>query len=127
MEILAKIAKLEQEANEFGFAWSESSQLIEQLISECKEIKEVLEKSHNPNHTKHLQSEIGDLLHAACSLCIFCGFDLEETLEGSVEKFTKRFEKVKEIAKTQGYSNLKGQSFTKLMEMWDRAKEELNN
>lgn len=120
---LKKLIELENEASEFGFCWENETQILQQIQSECTEIKENL---MDANHLK-LKEEIGDLLHAAFSLCIFCQFDPEETLEKSIAKFERRLKLVKEIAKEKGLSNLKGFSFVELMRIWDEAKERIKN
>lgn len=93
-------------------------QIIQQIQNEIMEI-EVHLKDKNQNK---LQEEIGDLLHAAFSLCIFCQFDADETVENSVIKFARRFKKVQRLAKEQGLENLQGQSFNILMDFWNKAK-----
>lgn len=74
-------------------------------------------KNSNP-----LQEEIGDLLHAAFSLCVFCGFSPEITLNNTLDKFEKRLSLVKILAQQQGLQTLKGRSFDELMVFWDEAK-----
>jgi len=114
-EILHKLTKLEQEAEEFGFCWPDQEMILEQIISECREIKEA-------NNEAHLQEEIGDLLHAAISLCIFAGFDIENTLELSGDKFARRLSSLKEVVKKEGLATLKGQSVDYMMGLWQKAK-----
>ncbi len=43
-----------------------------QIRNECIEIEEHL---HSVEQREALQEEIGDWLHAAFSLCVFCDFD----------------------------------------------------
>jgi uncharacterized protein YabN with tetrapyrrole methylase and pyrophosphatase domain len=115
---LKKAEELEEEARQFGFYWERLDQLIEQIQSECQEIQGV-----SPTNRIHLQEEVGDLLHAAVSLVIFCGFDPCETLLNSIEKFKKRFHKLIELANAEGHPNLQNQSTEVLMSYWNRAKE----
>lgn len=118
MNILQKVLKLETEASDFGFRWEIPQQIREQIVSEISEIEAHL-KDHD--RTK-LQEEIGDLLHAVFSLTVFCGFDPEETLAMSVDKFEKRFNAVKRIAAERGLQTLQGMKFDALMEIWSVAK-----
>lgn len=122
MEILDKLFHLEHEAAEFGFKWETPEQIMAQIRSELTEIEEHLAK---PQDKDKLQEEIGDLLHAAFSLCIFCKFNPEETLANSVNKFEKRFRETQRLALKEGLENLNGQSFNKLMELWEKAKKQL--
>src|SRR5438094_84896 len=81
--ILKKLSALENEASHFGFKWEKEEQIIAQIRSELKEIE--IDLKHQSDKHK-LQEEIGDLLHAAFSLCVFCQFDSEETLSKSITK-----------------------------------------
>jgi uncharacterized protein YabN with tetrapyrrole methylase and pyrophosphatase domain len=118
MHTLDTLTRLEKEASEFGFKWETPQQIKAQIESELKEIDVHL----HDKDTEKLQEEIGDLLHAVFSLCLFCNFDPQETLAKSVMKFERRFSAVKELAKTKGWDTLNGKSFNELMEIWNEAK-----
>lgn len=118
MHVLKKLTILETEADNFGFKWEKSDQIIEQIQSEISEVAIHL-KDGNQNK---LQEEIGDLLHAVFSLCVFCQFDPEDTLIKSVNKFERRFRATQQLAAEKGFSTLNGQSFDKLMALWNQAK-----
>lgn len=118
MTIFKKLSILEKEASDFGFAWETTEQLTSQIQSELTEIK----AHFNDQNKSKLQEEIGDLLHAAFSLCIFCGLDAEQTLKDSVTKFERRFLSVKQLAAKDNLHTLKGKNFKELMLYWDQAK-----
>ena len=120
MGILEKLTHLEIEAEQFGFKWDNSHQIMTQIKSECDEIDEHLSHITDKNKTK-LQEEIGDLMHAVFSLCVFCEFDAEETLKNSVDKFERRLNAVKTIAQENKIETLNGYSFDELMKFWDQA------
>jgi uncharacterized protein YabN with tetrapyrrole methylase and pyrophosphatase domain len=122
MNILEKLKQLEVDAEDFGFKWESTRQIMAQIKSECDEIDEHLSLITNRNKPK-LQEEIGDLFHAVFSLCVFCQFDPKETLQNSVDKFERRLTALKLIAKESGIHNLNGYSFYQLMEFWNEAKE----
>jgi len=119
VSILEWITQLEKEAEDFGFAWPDVDSILAQLRDECGEIQAALQSGES---AARVQEEIGDLLHAAFSLCIFMKFSPTETLEQTTAKFAERFYRVKEMAQAEGYENLKGQSFEILMQFWRRAK-----
>lgn len=121
MNLLKRFKRLEQEASEFGFQWETADQIIKQIHSECLEVTEHLKKDSQEDQLA-LQEEIGDLLHAAFSLCVFCKFDPTKTLQLSTDKFERRFNAVKDIAKETQLQNLQGQPFSKLMNIWSQAK-----
>jgi uncharacterized protein YabN with tetrapyrrole methylase and pyrophosphatase domain len=118
MSIFAKLTALEHDACEFGFRWERADQIITQIRSECAEVSVHLE---DKNKLK-LQEEIGDLLHAALSLCVFCNLDPEVTLTQSVDKFARRLHEVKQLAQAQGLNSLTGKPFSVLMQLWDQVK-----
>lgn len=121
MDVFRHLEALELEAKSFGFYWESPLQILQQMVSECDEIRENLEQVSTQSAST-LQEEIGDLLHAAFSLCVFRGFSTEETLKNAVDKFEKRFTAVKQLAISQGYSTLHGVSFDVLMALWEQAK-----
>lgn len=122
MDVLDKLICLEVEAAKFGFKWETALQIIEQIQNE---INEVVVHLNDINKTK-LQEEIGDLMHAIFSLCVFCQLDPLQTLEKSVNKFEIRFHQVKQLAAEQGLTSLNGKSFDELMNFWDQAKQKNN-
>lgn len=119
MGILKKLTTLENEASAFGFKWEYAEQIIAQIRSELTEIEAHLKKQEDKSK---LQEEIGDLLHAAFSLCVFCQFDANETLTSSTKKFERRFRETQRFARKEGLIDLNGQPFDKLMELWNKAK-----
>ncbi len=122
MSLLEKITRLEKEAEDFGFKWEKVNQIMAQIHSECDEITVHLnDPASDPDKTK-LQEEIGDLLHAVFSLCVFCKLSPQATLEKTLAKFERRLEAVKQIAKAQGLNSLEGRSFDELMGYWEKAK-----
>lgn len=123
MSILEKIVMLEKQASEFGFKWENTDQIIAQIHSECDEVTSQLQDTTQENHKIKLQEEIGDLLHAVCSLCVFCGFSPLTTLEDAAIKFEQRLEAVKQLANEQGLTTLENHSFDELMAYWRKAKE----
>ena len=71
MALLDKVVLLEQEADAFGFRWETTDQIMAQIESECAEISEHLHAGFAQANQAELQEEIGDLLHAVFSLCVF--------------------------------------------------------
>jgi ATP diphosphatase len=90
MELLDKISALEEEASQFGFKWQSAEQIMSQIHSECDEIKEHLDHDATKANQIALQEEIGDLLHAVFSLCLFCKLSPRVTLGQSLTKFESK-------------------------------------
>lgn len=118
--LLQKVEELELNAKKFGFYWGNIGQLLEQIRSEGREVEEAWQNNDRP----HLQEEIGDLIHAAVSLAVFCQMDPTETLQKSIHKFQKRYDAVVALAYKDGRRNLHNESFDVLMHYWNLAKQD---
>lgn len=116
---LHELISLEKDAAKFGFEWPNEAMIIEQAIDECREIKEAIEKQED---SSRIQEEIGDLIHSAVSLCVFAGFDVEETLAKVNNKFANRMHEIKKLTYELGLINLQGQSIDFMLELWRKAK-----
>ncbi len=119
MNSLDKLILLEKKAKDFGFDWPHTHMILDQIISECAEIKESIDHNEGQNR---LQEEIGDLLHAAVSLVVFNGFDVSDTLGRVNVKFESRINHMIALAKEQGLMSFHGQSFDWMLDLWAKAK-----
>lgn len=119
--LLKKVEEQEVVSRKFGFYWEHINQLLDQIQSECQEVKEAWQN----NDRENLQEEIGDLIQATVCLAVFCDFDPHETLLKSNEKFQRRYDKLVELVHNDGYKNLQRQSFDVLMNYWNRAKQKI--
>lgn len=117
-DVLNEAISLQQEAINFGFNWPNIDLLIKQIISECKEI----EQASKNECDLRIQEEIGDLLQAAISLCIFNGFDVKQTILQNNHKFRRRLKTLKTIAKNRGFNNLHQQPIELLITLWKETK-----
>ncbi len=123
MDLLEKIVVLETDAENFGFCWENTSQIMAQIKSECIEIEEHLQEGIAETNRFELEEEIGDLLHAVFSLCVFCKLSPKNTLDKTLRKFEGRLNAVKQLANDRGLTHLHGFSFEQLMELWNKAKQ----
>ncbi len=121
MNVWKKVELLEHEAAEFGLQWETTTQILEQIQSECREISEHLQPTLGKDSAS-AQEEIGDLMHAVFSLCIYCQFSPKETFQKTLKKFERRLHAVKLIAQEKNCSNLHGHSYKELMAIWNLAK-----
>ncbi len=119
MSMLRKLIELEKDARAFGFDWPDQYAILKQIIDECQEVRSDIEAKCSD---KKIQEEIGDLIHAVISLCIFSGYDVEQTIDKVNAKFSKRMTLLKELAKKHGLSTLKGKSVPFMLELWSQAK-----
>jgi uncharacterized protein YabN with tetrapyrrole methylase and pyrophosphatase domain len=117
---LENLISLEKDARNYGFDWPDEGMILDQAISECEEIRSALACGESSDR---IQEEIGDLIHAAISLCVFAGFDPQETVENVTIKFAKRMKLMKELTTARGLNDLKGQNMTFMLQLWDEAKQ----
>lgn len=119
MNILQKLIQVQLDASEFGLEYPDPLMILNQVIDECREVKEDIEQASS---REKLQEEIGDLLHAAISLCVFLKFNVEETLEKTNIKFEKRMTDVKKLVKSKGLDDLNGKSIEYILDLWNEVK-----
>lgn len=119
MHPLDTLLALEIESTAFGLSYPNVEMILDQIKDECLEIQETL---HQGEGKVRLQEEVGDLVHAALSLCLFLELDMEETLSKANTKFASRLKHVKAVAQSLGLSSLKGQSPEALTAIWNQAK-----
>jgi uncharacterized protein YabN with tetrapyrrole methylase and pyrophosphatase domain len=124
MQPIEKLAKLDLDIRNFGFNWPNYHMVLEQIINECQEVKEVIEQNQGLNR---LQEEIGDVIHAAISLCSYAKFNSNETILKTCEKFQQRCNALKIIALEHGLSDFNGLEINKQLELWNLAKQHVIN
>ncbi len=117
-DLFQHIIDQETTAKAFGFYWESLEQLLQQIRDEANEI----DAAAKTTNKAHLQEEIGDLMNAVVSLCIFCGFNPTETLSANIEKFQRRYDAVVQLVKQDGLTNLQGEPMAILMDYWNKAK-----
>ncbi len=116
---LNKLLASENDAREFGFEWPTQKMIVEWIVSEGQEVLDAIRDQESP---ARVQEEIGDLLHAAISLCLFSGFDVEDTMDKTASKFDLRMHWLKTICKQRGLDTLRGESVEFMLELWREAK-----
>lgn len=117
-DLLEQIIKQEKAAIEFGFYWENIEQLLAQIQSECAEVKEAWINKDNA----HLKEEVGDLINATISLCVFLKLDPCETLSESIAKFQRRYDALVKLVHQDGLPNLKNKPLDVLLNYWEKAK-----
>lgn len=116
---LKKLLAVELDARKFGFEWPHTEMVLQQAVSECDEIRDAIIENEP---LERIQEEIGDLIHTAISLCVFQGFDVEETLEKTTAKFAARMRALKLITQEQGLKTLHNHSTEFMLQLWQQAK-----
>ncbi len=115
--ILHRALRLQEQAVAYGFDWEEVSQLFGKLDEEIGEIRTALRSEDK----KAVTEEVGDLLFMAVNLARFLEIHPEEALEGSIEKFQRRF-KVMEKMALEKNRPLNGMNIEEMERFWQTAK-----
>jgi uncharacterized protein YabN with tetrapyrrole methylase and pyrophosphatase domain len=97
---------LERQAQEIGFKWETPQQILDQIISEVREVQEVLECESG--HRQRLEEETGDMLMAVMCFCFFMEMDPENILAQANEKFAKRFASMREVMDERQLTTFEG-------------------
>lgn len=116
---LTRALKLQNRAARVGFDWPSTSQVLDKLVEEAREVVEARDSlSHD-----HLTEEIGDLLFVMANLARHLKVDPEAALRGANAKFTRRFARIEDWLAESGRkpadSNLE-----EMDSLWNRAKAE---
>ena len=119
MTPLEKLVTADNDARALGFCYPTIQDVVNQLLSECREVVEACEEDHGDDR---IQEVIGDVIHAAIILCLKQGFDLDQTLDVTANKFIKRMDALKSIMKEKGLSTLEDKSLEYKLSLWRLAK-----
>ena len=109
--------KYGRRASEVGFDWEATSEVLDKIEEEIKELKHAKEVGN----LAEIEEEIGDLLFSVVNLSRFLGVNAELALRGANRKFSDRFRQVEEIVKAGGMS-MKDMSIDELEQLWRVAK-----
>ncbi len=105
---------VQEEAGKEGFDFASVDQVEQKVKEEMQELKDQIKKGDDPSE------ELGDLIFSVINLSRFLNIDPAHALFISMEKFRKRFEKVKR--KTN--NNIKNFSAEELDKIWEQVKSE---
>ncbi len=117
---LQRAAKIGSKCEKFGFDWESSAQVWDKFNEEVSELKEA-EQSKN---IEHMEEELGDLLFVCAQLARKWKIDPESALRRANLKFLNRFEKMYELAKSQGQS-LEDLNLDQQEKLWQQIKKKI--
>ncbi len=123
---LLKAVRLTSRAADLGFDWERDADVLAKLDEEVAEFKAELSKPAGGDaaaHKARVASEIGDLLFTAVNVARRHGVDPEAALQGTNDKFRRRFEEVARRAGAAGKS-VKETPLAELDALWDQIKTE---
>ena len=116
---MQKAQRIQSRAARFGFDWTGIDEVIDKVAEEFAETKEAI----GSGNTDRIKEEAGDLLFAIVNLCRFKEIIAEQALEGTILKFTRRFQEIERRVKNAG-KELKDCSLAELDAHWEAIKGE---
>lgn len=109
--------RIQEKVSRVGFDWKNPDEVFAKLEEETNELREAVRKGS----PAEIASELGDLLFTIVNISRFLKTDPEDALRMTIEKFTARFNKLEEMAKSQG-RELKGMTIQEIDELWEQVK-----
>ncbi len=114
---LMKALRLQEKTKQVGFEWDNTDQVRVKVDEEIQELYEAVESGNK----EHIEEEFGDVMFALINYARFIKVDPEHALERTNKKFIRRFQRIEELAGTQGKS-LHDMTLTEMDELWNQAK-----
>ena len=112
---LWRAEKLQSKAASAGFEWPDVQGALEKLEEEVAELRRAVEEGGD------VPEELGDVLFAAVKVGRFCACDPEDAVNGTCEKFIRRFRAVENGAAAQG-REVSQLSLEEMTALWNEAK-----
>lgn len=122
MPSLTRSYKIQEKAALAGFDWDDVGDAMNKVDEELAELKEVYKSAKNDR----IVEETGDLLFAVVNVSRFLKIQPELALNGTIEKFIRRFRFMEEIALSLG-KNLDIMALHEMDLLWNRAKKQERN
>ena len=112
---LWRAEKLQNKAASACFEWPDVQGALDKLEEEVAELRRAVEEDGD------VPEELGDVLFAAVKVGRFCACDPEDAVNGTCEKFIRRFRAVENGAAAQG-REVSQLSLEEMTALWNEAK-----
>lgn len=111
--------KIQKQCAKVGFDWPDVAPVMDKVEEELNEIQaELNAESIDP---LRVEEEIGDALFAMVNLARHANVDADAALRRASIKFSKRFERVEQLAKRQ-HQSVESLSLHEMEALWQRVK-----
>ena len=117
LSVLNKSENIIKKASQYGFTWSDSDSCFNKVQEEFLELQTAIKEDNDIN----IMEEMGDLIFTLHCFAILKNLDFTCILNSANNKFSKRFKKVLQIAKSEKI-NLKKTTSKKKERLWNKAK-----
>jgi tetrapyrrole methylase family protein/MazG family protein len=131
---LIRAQRIGEKAARVGFDWQRIADVREKIEEELGELDAEAQKADEPDCAqttapkerpaelqRALESEIGDLLFSICQYARWLGISAEDSLRGTIERFTARFHDMEKNSREP----LKQLNPQELDQLWEKAKQRL--
>ncbi len=96
---LLKAYRIGQKVNRVGFDWPGTDEVKKKIEEAFIELKKETSVEHNGSQEK-IKSGLGDILFSLCQYSRHLGFDPEEILQNTNQKFIKKFHSIEQKIKS---------------------------
>ena len=114
---LLRANKLQLKAAKVGFDWDDIEPVWAKVAEELAELREAVETGDKVK----MEDELGDVIFAAVNLGRFLGVEAEVALNGTNNKFVRRFQQVEAAVRAKGLK-WKELDLAAMDELWEAAK-----
>lgn len=129
LDPLLRTHRIQDRVSGVGFDWDEPLGAWEKVGEELEEVRRELDRiredaaGEKPPDTGPLEEELGDLLFAVVNLTRLAGIHSTTALDAANRKFTRRFQRLEELAGERGV-DLDSASLETLEALWRELKSE---
>lgn len=113
---LLRAERIQHKASRVGFDWKDASDVWAKVYEELGELREEIEAKSD-----RAPAELGDFLFSIVNAARKYELVAEEALHLTNAKFTKRFQRIEQIAREQG-RNLEEMTLEEMDEIWEETK-----
>jgi tetrapyrrole methylase family protein/MazG family protein len=117
---LLKAFRVQEKVGRYGFDWKNIADVVAKVKEEIAEFEEALASGEK---TKQ-EHELGDLLFSLVNLGRHLGMQPEEALNGTIRRFTARFQYIEAKLRENG-KTLADSSLEEMDRFWEEAKRKL--
>lgn len=117
---LVRSAKLKGRAAKAGWEWPNADMLLDKIAEEVGELKAEID-SEKPD-MERVMAEFGDLMFMMVDFARYHGFDAEDALRITNNRFEKRFRHMEQYLKKRGHADIKSAPREDRLAGWNEAK-----
>ena len=118
LNVLNRSQYIINKASQQGFTWPDSNSCFDKVEEEFLELKTAIKEDNDNN----IIEEIGDLIFTLQCYAMLRNYDFTNIINLANNKFSKRFRKLLQIAKSENI-NLKEANSKKKERLWNKAKQ----